>query len=74
MIRYEIAGHGVTHPVISFYAAISACARGGQWHRALPLFSYLQDVGVTHYVISVYIDISASAKGWQWQRALSLLI
>ena len=54
-------------------SAISACARGGEWRRALQLMGLMREAGVPANTITYSSAISACGKGLQWRRALQLL-
>ena len=49
----------LTPNVISFSAAIPACAKGGQWERACSLLHKMRQVGFTSNIISFSAVISA---------------
>jgi pentatricopeptide repeat protein len=57
----------------TYNAAISACAKGGQWQQALSLLQEMREKGVIPDRITYSAAISACGKGGQWQQALSLL-
>jgi pentatricopeptide repeat domain-containing protein 1 len=60
--------------VISFNTAIDACAKAGQWERALSLLVAMKSVGVTPNVRTFNCAIAACDKGnGQWERAMYLL-
>ena len=65
---------GVALNTFTFNAAISACAKGGEWQKALDLVDELkQQRGLEPDVITYTAAISACAKGGQWLTALELL-
>uniref|UniRef100_A0A7S4VLP5 Pentacotripeptide-repeat region of PRORP domain-containing protein n=1 Tax=Alexandrium monilatum TaxID=311494 RepID=A0A7S4VLP5_9DINO len=58
---------------VSYSAAISACAKAGEWRRAVMLHDDLLTRGGTPHVVSCTVAISACGKAGQWQRALLVL-
>ena len=65
--------NGVPPDCVCFNGAISACARGGRWERALGLLDEMQLKGHQPNLISYSSAISACSKGGCWERALQLL-
>jgi pentatricopeptide repeat domain-containing protein 1 len=64
---------GLQPNLISYSAAISACAKGGSWARALSLLAEMRTAGHEPNVISYSAAMSACDKGGQWAKALALL-
>ena len=64
---------GAEPDVISYNAAISACAKGLQWERALSLLDEMQARGLEPNVISFNAAISACKNAGRSERARSLL-
>eukprot|EP00434_Breviolum_minutum_P017742 symbB.v1.2.015659.t1/scaffold1177.1/size133674/2 len=63
----------ITPTVFSCSAAISACAKGGQWQQAIVLlFEAMARVKIQPNTISYNTTISACEKGGEWQQALVL--
>ena len=63
----------ITPTVFSSSAAISACAKGGQWQQAIVLlFEAMARVKIQPNTISYNTTISACEKGGEWQQALVL--
>ena len=56
--------------VITYFAAISACEKGGEWQQALGLLAVTQTADLVPNIITYNAAISACAKGQQWQQAL----
>ncbi|CAK0875790.1 unnamed protein product, partial [Prorocentrum cordatum] len=59
--------------LISYNRGVDACAKSGQWQRALALLSEIREVKLEANVISYSCGISSCEKGEQWQHALALL-
>uniref|UniRef100_A0A7S4RN41 Pentacotripeptide-repeat region of PRORP domain-containing protein n=1 Tax=Alexandrium monilatum TaxID=311494 RepID=A0A7S4RN41_9DINO len=57
---------------VSYSAAISACAKAGEWRRAVMLHDDLLTRGGTPHVVSCSAAISACGAGGQWRRVLQL--
>ena len=57
----------------AYAAAISACAAGGQWQRAVQLFDSMLDSGIRPDVVSCTALVSALGADGQWQRAERVL-
>ena len=53
---------GINPDVISFNTAISACANGGQWEKALNLLQELMNRGIEPDIICFNAAISACAE------------
>ena len=56
--------------VITYDAAISACAKGEQWQQAFGLLEVVQQAAALPTVFSYNSAISACEKVQQWQQAL----
>ena len=69
----EMRSRGPEPSVVSYNAAISACAKGSEWEKALALWDEMERRGVAPDEASYSAAISACEKGGQWQRALLLL-
>ena len=59
---WDPAGH-------AYAAAISACATGGEWRRAVSLFDSMLASAIQPDVVSCTALISALAADGQWQHA-----
>lgn len=59
--------------VFSFNTAIAACARAGDWRKALDLLAGMKVEGLTPDIFSYNAAIGACAKGGQWMIGLELL-
>ena len=70
LLHVQCQGQG---DIVTCSKAISACARGTQWHAALGLFGDMALGAVRRDVISYSAAISACERAEQWQHALSLL-
>ena len=55
--------------VFTYNAAISCCAKGGQWQLAWQLFDALPEASLQPDVVSCNASISACERGGQWQLA-----
>lgn len=64
---------GVKPDVISFNAAIAACARAGEWKPALSLLGQMRAAGAPPNVISFNAAITACERGRRSEEALTLL-
>ena len=53
----------------AYAAAISACATGGEWRRAVSLFDGMLENSIQPDVVSCTALISALAADGQWQHA-----
>ena len=53
----------------AYAAAISACAAGGAWRRAVALFDEMLETGIRPDVVSCTALISALGSDAQWERA-----
>lgn len=53
----------------AYAAAISACAAGGCWERAVALFDEMLEGGVRPDVVSCTALVAALGADGQWQRA-----
>ena len=63
----------MTGSVVIFSAAISACGKGGQWHKSLSLLDDTHIASLTATVFSFIAASSACEEDGQWQRSLLLL-
>lgn len=53
----------------AYAAAISACAAGGRWERAVALFDEMLEGGVRPDVVSCTALVAALGADGQWQSA-----
>ena len=58
---------------ITYSSVINACAKGGEWQRALGLLDEMRSRGLVPDEITYNSVINACAKGGESQRALNLL-
>ena len=65
---------GVAANVVTFNAAIHACAGAKEWERAVALLVAMPSADVKPDKLSFNSCISACAKAGQWERAVSLLV
>ena len=59
--------------MITYSSVINACAKGGEWQRALGLLDEMRSRGLVPDEITYNSVINACAKGDESQRALNLL-
>jgi pentatricopeptide repeat domain-containing protein 1 len=59
--------------VVSYNAAISACARGGVWREALALLRQMRTDGLTPDMVSYSTALDALARGAQGRAALGII-
>lgn len=59
--------------MVSYNAALSACASGRQWAAALSVLQHMRHEGVAPNVVSFNAVLSACQRSGQWERALMLL-
>lgn len=64
---------GLAADVVSYNAALSACASGRQWAAALSVLQHMRQEGVNPNVVSFNAVLSACQRSGQWERALMLL-
>lgn len=57
----------------AYAAAISACAAGGVWPRAVQLFDEMLELGIRPDVVSCTALIAALGSDAQWERAERVL-
>ena len=69
----EMQDKEISSDTIAYNAAISACAKGGQWQHAVTLFEDMQDENIAPDTDTYYAANSACEKGHQWHLALTLL-
>jgi pentatricopeptide repeat protein len=70
----EMQRRGVQPNVITWNAAISACAKGAQWERAVELFEEMQRRGVQPDVITWSAAISACEQSGLLEQAIDLFL
>ena len=56
-----------------FAAAISACAKAGEWERALAVYDDMGSRGLVADIVTFDALLAACDKGEQWERALAAL-
>ena len=64
---------GIERSIVTYNAAINACANSNEWKRALALLAQVTEDGMVADIFTYNAAINACAKGEQWQKALSLL-
>lgn len=64
---------GLMPNIVCFNAAAHACARGGQWQRALCLLADMVAAGLSPNVNTFSAAVAACGNAGQWERALALL-
>ena len=64
---------GLSPNVVCYNAAAHACARSGQWQRALGLLAEMVAAGLRPNVNTFSAAVAACGNAGQWERALALL-
>lgn len=62
------------HAGHAYAAAISACAAGSVWPRAVELFDEMMEVNIKPDVVSCTALISALSSDAQWERAERVIV
>lgn len=71
--RLESNNSNLSNSLMVFNAAIVSYGKGGQWNRALAVFTQMRDAGVSPDEISFTAALSACRWGKYWQGALLVL-
>jgi pentatricopeptide repeat protein len=72
-IMEDLKNSGAVPTVAIFNAGITACARAGDWRRALALLDEMRDIGLVADSRSFAECMQACSTGGEWQMGMALL-